>query len=705
LPICDLIVYFFSAAVPLDSADIPLLQEQATELPFIPIHFVVTRADEFKIEYEKPLSSENFDRSKSDNFLGEFSNRVHQLFPGRMTIDVRNFSLVDNMTQFNIDGLREYLLNFTHNSGSDGRLDLHSHKIRYFQSTAKGLQDFFCTFLSGKLESLKTVLDTAESNIQRFEGKIRVTNNTLTASWNEKLDRINSISREIVKGELMEPASLPSSISDFSRQAFSSYQYSIERENIQFFESFKKDLISQVKKQLAIFTTIGKKQVNGLTALKSVRDTDVDFSSFQVSLVIDQVNIEPLPTLRSQSNHIVSELDQTLLKIYEKLSKQSIELGKYINGNEPISEYQRIIDEACSSLACDFDDYFESISAYRTSVFSMGTKAATEKLGLGEQMDNLELNKFTDDQKQDIKQGAQSCVFPDTSIAFSRFAKGVSSLKNSADELQKGLKILKMEKTPLDSSEKVNRENQAQSLAVKNDLSKLIEACVKRTQQSINMEIKLMQEKYDERWREEVEILKSRRKKRLLLFMISSAALASLVYILYIFGGKSELANNLFVAFLFGIATNLVSSLFGWWLGKLTDDFPVNIKSKESMLLSDMRNEYSVLIDTEMDKLPDLLELDKSFLLNAWNRFLIQNPKSVWEVERGRFYASLKDKLEEFSGIHGQYLNLVEKLERSHLSIFLMLSKIWKNLINFLLISKSNPLFHRLNYSRLLRII
>jgi predicted GTPase len=153
LPICDLIVYFFSAAVPLDSADIPLLQEQATELPFIPIHFVVTRADEFKLEHDKPFGSQNFNKSKSADFLVEFSNRVHQLFPGKVAIDVQNFSLIDNITQFNIDTLRDYLLDFSRTSGSDGRLDLHSHKILYFQSTAKGLQNFFCTFLSDKLES------------------------------------------------------------------------------------------------------------------------------------------------------------------------------------------------------------------------------------------------------------------------------------------------------------------------------------------------------------------------------------------------------------------------------------------------------------------------------------------------------------------------------------------------------------------------
>ncbi len=40
LPICDLILYFFSAASPLDSADVPLLKEKYDQLRFIPMKFI-----------------------------------------------------------------------------------------------------------------------------------------------------------------------------------------------------------------------------------------------------------------------------------------------------------------------------------------------------------------------------------------------------------------------------------------------------------------------------------------------------------------------------------------------------------------------------------------------------------------------------------------------------------------------------------------
>jgi predicted GTPase len=62
LPICDVILFLFSAASPLDQTDMPLLMQLRTRLPFIPLRFVVTRADELRKESSRPVSEENIDR-------------------------------------------------------------------------------------------------------------------------------------------------------------------------------------------------------------------------------------------------------------------------------------------------------------------------------------------------------------------------------------------------------------------------------------------------------------------------------------------------------------------------------------------------------------------------------------------------------------------------------------------------------------------
>jgi predicted GTPase len=108
LPICDLILFVFSAASPLDKSDVPLLLELHNRLPFVPIHFVVTRADELRTNQDAPLTEENLDPRKTEQFLNRVVTRVNTL----LTPDVylaTSFSLIDNRSRFRTQQLREFL--------------------------------------------------------------------------------------------------------------------------------------------------------------------------------------------------------------------------------------------------------------------------------------------------------------------------------------------------------------------------------------------------------------------------------------------------------------------------------------------------------------------------------------------------------------------------------------------------------------------
>jgi predicted GTPase len=76
LPICDLILFVFSAASPLDKSDLPLLLELHQRLPFVPIHFVVTRTDELRANPDAPLTEGNLDARKTEQFLNTVVTRV-----------------------------------------------------------------------------------------------------------------------------------------------------------------------------------------------------------------------------------------------------------------------------------------------------------------------------------------------------------------------------------------------------------------------------------------------------------------------------------------------------------------------------------------------------------------------------------------------------------------------------------------------------
>ncbi len=82
LPICDVILFFFSAASPLDTNDMPLLEELHKRLQFVPVHFIVTRADELRRDIFAPASEENIDSAKRARFFDD----VFRIVPSANTL-------------------------------------------------------------------------------------------------------------------------------------------------------------------------------------------------------------------------------------------------------------------------------------------------------------------------------------------------------------------------------------------------------------------------------------------------------------------------------------------------------------------------------------------------------------------------------------------------------------------------------------------
>lgn len=102
LPLCDLVLYFFSAAAPLDSNDLPLLRDKVDHLPEIPIRFVITRADEFR---DRTVDTFNIDEDRRDEQIALLVKRIDGQVSGFHTSPT-DFYVVDNLINYGIDELR-----------------------------------------------------------------------------------------------------------------------------------------------------------------------------------------------------------------------------------------------------------------------------------------------------------------------------------------------------------------------------------------------------------------------------------------------------------------------------------------------------------------------------------------------------------------------------------------------------------------------
>ena len=97
------------------------------------------------------VSQNNFDSAKAQDFLNELGQRVRSLFKDSVDINSDSFMLIDNADNYNLDSIRQTIVNFASQSNVSAQLNIHSHKIMYFRLSAEKLQDFFCTFLQNKL--------------------------------------------------------------------------------------------------------------------------------------------------------------------------------------------------------------------------------------------------------------------------------------------------------------------------------------------------------------------------------------------------------------------------------------------------------------------------------------------------------------------------------------------------------------------------
>jgi len=198
LPVCDLIMYFFSAANPFNESDIPFLEKKHVKLPFVPIKFIITRADEFKIDRNKPLSPQNYDREQTTIFIAELTSRIGKILSGTQ-YKSDDFFIIDNKVGFGIKELDDFLRQQADVQNSNKRIAMHSHKVNYFLTNSIGIQKFFCSFLEEKVAVLEKIVNNAKSIIADYHENVQITNNELTKNWLEYSSKVEDIRFDLSK--------------------------------------------------------------------------------------------------------------------------------------------------------------------------------------------------------------------------------------------------------------------------------------------------------------------------------------------------------------------------------------------------------------------------------------------------------------------------------------------------------------------------
>ena len=664
LPICDLIIYFFSATNPLDSSDVPLLREKQSQLPFIPIKFVVTRADEFRKDSDSPLDIENFDRFESANFVETLIYRLNGLLQyEKSVISAQDVFLIDNKAKFNVQELEKLIVSRSDTSSAKNKIVLHSHKVQYFKSSAESLRSFFSDFILKKVVVISDIVKTAEDNIDRFQHTIRVTNSGLTKSWSEKLENIDSIGTQIAKD--MSAHALPVSLSKVAQHSLR-YNRKLQEKILQKSEVKNSEVREALIKEMQDCLQLDMQDLNRKISSFSFRDVNgshyIEFEArhFYERNMVDNLTLKPTKDIQEEAEAEWESINSAASKIYSDLKKMLRELHKSLSEQKPLRAYERHINSASESLLNDFDNFFESIRVYRSGVFSMGTKSAISTLGLGGKLDLLELNRLTEEAEKARKYEAEEHVFPGKTMAFSQFSKDFSELSVRCKDILHRTDSLNSQKTNKPKMPEPSWIESAES-AEKNRLADRIQAKISDFERSINIELRNLSAKMFDEWKFEISYKKTKRRNNFLIAAGISTLIGTFGCFLFLEFRNINLSNNVWITLIFGILVNLLTNSIGALSVRLTNNLPKLFSRKEKELLDKFYLDSKKIIDRNASKLDSLLAHDYNFHYDFWKSVLLDKPIQQWEEDNSAFYQELKVLSEEYNDAYQRYIDFVQE--------------------------------------------
>jgi predicted GTPase len=662
LPICDVILFLFSAASPLDQADLPLLSELHNRLQFIPIHFVITRADELRRDTLRPLSDENLDEGKKEQFLKEVLDRVNSLLkPSIYTSE--QFILVDNKAGYNIEVLRKLLESRFSLSGPRARVTMHANKLHYYTSGAKELRNFFAEFLETKLAELNKIVAAARRNIQRYNEIVRISNSNLTKAWLDRVALMNGArARAVEKLKRLDPppvhysafpsvARKQSEVSeDLTRDAKFAAGSISARLNTVLLPSLQEHL----RKAEASIALVGLDQLTATS--HGIKSTALEFA-------IEEVDSVPYRTLTRKYADVRSSQADALQEALGDLRRTAREIDELLQANVPFGEFEKIIAAAQESLAADLNQFFQNVELYRSGVFSHTTKESIATLGIGSRLDELE-SEFAEDDRSSYTAEAIADLFPGATELAVKSATETSSISAKVRGVIDALRALKVEKLD-DAYPEIETAASAERSAFHNEISRQAQADVDRICENVALKLAALLVNTRSSYDTEMRAAASARRRHYFLIVTT----ASLIALSLFFGYRylaSTAPQSIFQTIMWGLTSTLLGNAVGFLVARFRDTYPDTTRKIKQRFSVMLREEVHKAVDAETQS-HRFEVLNEGYLggrLRTIYNDVILPPTDPWQVKANEYLRSIRDLYVQLESVRGNYVGLIDDIHR-----------------------------------------
>jgi predicted GTPase len=661
LPICDLVLFFFSATSPLDTTDIPLLSELHSRLPFIPLMFVITRADELRSDPHQPVSESNFDSLKATKFLAGVMSRINRLLePATYSID--NFILIDNKGNFRIDSLKYNLLRQVEPANLSARLAMHSHKVAFFQTTAEGLRDFFSSFLDAKLSELTRIVSGAEKNIEKYHEGVSISNNNLTKSWFDQHTSIQEIRNRATERTKSLPR-LPSSV--FEAEAVAKAQSEVRSDLTWRAKSVAEQLrqhaaesgLAQLKNELSRI----QRALAGVD-LDSLSPHDHGVLLLPLEWNFGGTEIIPAHYLAPKANNVREGIRRFLLGSGAELKRALEEIQRAIQHRTVIDKCEEIVTAAQLSLERDLEQYFQLVEVYRTGVFAMSTKESIARLGVGQQLDRLE-TEFTPEDKEQIQLSAKRDLFPSFAEVAAVATTELTSISEQIRSTLEDLTAIRLESAP--SVEEPMEESAAKQLPsfvseLKDGLQREADDFITRMQTRLAGVIGTVLHDYDK----DLSLARRARTKSYATAIIATGVLALLLYLGYKRWLSKDIGKTLLEVLLWGVAANIVGDLLGLGFAWLRDHYPKTKLKIKDQYLAVLGEKIRASIDDALQQFSVVQTPILAARLEKVYAALTAPHGDSWQASAEEQYRNLRTLSNNFEEIRRRYLEAIDSFTK-----------------------------------------
>ncbi len=668
LPICDVILFLFSAASPLDQADLPLLSELHQRLRFIPIHFVITRGDELRRDALKPLTDDNLDEVKKERFLNEVLDRVNGLLrPSIYASD--QFILIDNKAGYNIETLRK-LLEARFSSSSDrARITMHANKLHYYTTGAKELRNFFAQFLEAKLAELNKIVAAARRNIQRYNEIVRISNSNLTKAWLDQVALMNG-ARIRVTEKLKRLDPLPTDYSTFP---------SVARKQSEISEDLARDSKFAAGSISARLSTVllPSLQEHLRRAEAAIADVGLDqltatshgIESVELEFALEEVDSVPYRTLARKYGDLRTSQADALQDALGDIRRTARDTDELLQAKVPFGEFEKIIATAEGSLTGDLNQFFQNVELYRSGVFSHTTKESIATLGIGSQLDELE-SEFAEDYRSELTAEAITEIFPGVVELAVESATRSSSLSAKVKDLLEGIRTLKIEK-PEEVYSEIEAAAVAERSAFHSELSRQAQTDVDRICESAALRLAALLVSTKNNYDAEMKGAAHARKRRY-LWIVTTASLIALAIFLGYHYLASTAPQSIFQTIIWGLASTLLGNAGGFLVARLRDKYPETTQTIKERFGVSLREEVHKAVDaeTQSHRFDVLNEGYIGSRLRAIYTHVLLMPSDSWHAKATEYLRSLREQYAHLEGIRLSYITLIDDIHRQSVRYF-----------------------------------